>query len=141
MDHSYIDDNSIAERYLKHALMPDARRAFEEHLVDCQECSDRLLLAEMFIMRNGAGRSASPAPIIVEKPAVERLAAEILAETPPPAPAPLPLRARIAARLTPWQILILFVITALLLLSIPTVGILIMERHSGSGAGSSDTRR
>jgi hypothetical protein len=149
MDHSYIDDNSIAERYLSHGLTPDERRAFEEHIVDCQECTDRLLLAEMFMLRNGAVRAPYPAPSIVERPAVEKpvvevLAAEMLAEATPPAPispqAPLPLRARVAARLTPWQLLILFVITALLLLSIPTVGILITERYTG-GARSIDTRR
>ena len=53
MDHAYIDANSMAERYLDHALSPDELREFEEHIVDCQECADRLLLAEMFHARNG----------------------------------------------------------------------------------------
>jgi hypothetical protein len=53
MDHAYIDANSIAERYLKHALSAVELREFEEHIVDCQECADRLLLAEMFHARNG----------------------------------------------------------------------------------------
>jgi hypothetical protein len=53
MDHAYIDANSIAERYLRHGLSPDELREFEEHIVDCQECADRLLLAEMFHARNG----------------------------------------------------------------------------------------
>jgi hypothetical protein len=53
MDHSYIDAHSVAERYLHHALPPEELRAFEEHIVDCQECADRLLLAEMFHTRNG----------------------------------------------------------------------------------------
>lgn len=53
MDHAYIDANSMAERYLNHALPPDELRAFEEHIVDCQECGDRLLLAEMFHAHNG----------------------------------------------------------------------------------------
>jgi len=53
MDHAYIDDNSIAERYLDHALSAEELREFEEHIVDCQECADRLLLAEMFHARNG----------------------------------------------------------------------------------------
>jgi putative zinc finger protein len=53
MDHAYIDANSIAERYLDHALSAEELREFEEHIVDCQECSDRLLLAEMFHARNG----------------------------------------------------------------------------------------
>ncbi len=53
MDHAYIDANSIAERYLNHALPPDQLQEFEEHFADCQECTDRLLLAEMFHARNG----------------------------------------------------------------------------------------
>jgi len=53
MDHAYIDANSIAERYLNHALSASELREFEEHIVDCQECADRLLLAEMFHARNG----------------------------------------------------------------------------------------
>jgi hypothetical protein len=53
MDHAYIDANSVAERYLNQALVPDELREFEEHIVDCQECADRLLLAEMFHARNG----------------------------------------------------------------------------------------
>ncbi len=53
MDHAYIDEHHIAERYLDHALPADELREFEEHIVDCQECADRLLLAEMFHARNG----------------------------------------------------------------------------------------
>ena len=53
MDHAYIDANTIAERYLDHALQAEELREFEEHIVDCQECADRLLLAEMFHARNG----------------------------------------------------------------------------------------
>ena len=53
MDHPYIDANSIAERYLDQALPPEELREFEEHIVDCLECADRLLLAEMFHARNG----------------------------------------------------------------------------------------
>jgi hypothetical protein len=53
MDHAYIDANSVAERYLDHKLSAGELASFEEHLVDCQECTDRLLLAEMFHTRNG----------------------------------------------------------------------------------------
>ena len=53
MDHRYIDQHSLADRYLDHALPPPERAAFEAHLVDCQECTDRVLLAEMFHNRNG----------------------------------------------------------------------------------------
>ena len=65
MDHAYIDANSVAERYLDHALSPDDLRDFEEHIVDCQECADRLLLAEMFHARNG--RKPKPNPELVAK--------------------------------------------------------------------------
>ena len=51
MDHAYIDANSIAERYLNHALSASELREFE-HIVDCQGMR-RLLLAEMFHARNG----------------------------------------------------------------------------------------
>jgi hypothetical protein len=53
MDHAYIDANSIAERYLDQALSLGELADFEQHIVDCQECADRLLLAEMFHARNG----------------------------------------------------------------------------------------
>ena len=53
MNHVYIDANSIAERYLEQKLSAEELREFEEHIVDCQECGDRLLLAEMFHARNG----------------------------------------------------------------------------------------
>jgi len=53
MDHAYIDAYSVAERYLDHSLSLEELGAFEQHIVDCQECTDRLLLAEMFHARNG----------------------------------------------------------------------------------------
>lgn len=137
MDHGYIDDNSIAERYLRHALPAPERRNFEQHLVDCQECSDRLLLAEMFLSRNGSAHGRS-VPLPIEQPTS---AAKIGPSQPLPA-AILPLRARIAAALSPWQLFLLFVITAVLLLAIPTTGILLTERYyTGNGTRSIDTRR
>ena len=53
MDHRYIDQHSVAGRYLDHELPADQRAEFEAHLVDCQECTDRILLAGMFHSRNG----------------------------------------------------------------------------------------
>jgi hypothetical protein len=58
MDHRHIDEQQVAERYVKHTLGAAERAAFEAHLVDCQECADRLLLAEMFHARNGAIKAA-----------------------------------------------------------------------------------
>jgi anti-sigma factor RsiW len=48
MDHRYIDEHSVAERYVAKTLSPEDRSQFEAHLVDCSECTDRVLLAEMF---------------------------------------------------------------------------------------------
>jgi Putative zinc-finger len=80
MDHAYIDANSVAERYLDHALSPEDLRAFEEHIVDCQECADRLLLAEMFHARNGHKPKADPrliARVVLYKP--QRVVAMLIA--------------------------------------------------------------
>jgi hypothetical protein len=60
MDHQYIDANAVAERYLGNRLGLREREDFERHLVDCQECADRLLLAGMFHARMGNG--VPPAP-------------------------------------------------------------------------------
>lgn len=92
MDHRFIDENSVAARYIDNALSPKDREAFEKHLVDCQECTDRLLLAGMF-----HARQASAAP-----------------------PDEIPLRARFAARLSPLQLVLIFVVAAMLLLAIPS---------------------
>jgi anti-sigma factor RsiW len=64
MDHRYIDEHSLADRYLDRALAPAERGEFEAHLVDCQECRDRLLLAEMFHARNGLNKLPdAPVPV------------------------------------------------------------------------------
>ncbi len=79
MDHHYIDDQSVAERYLDHALPVSERSDFEAHLVDCQECTDRLLLAEMFHSRNGKTHShVRPAVAAEEKPAERRRSVRLL---------------------------------------------------------------
>ncbi len=91
MDHRYIEEYSVAERYLDNQLGLGDRAAFEAHLVDCQECTDRVLLAGMFHARQNK-----------------------------PVPAPLPQRSRFVAQFKPWQILMIFAVMALLLLAIPT---------------------
>jgi hypothetical protein len=93
MDHRYIDEHSVAARYIDNALKPEERTAFEAHLVDCQECTDRILLAGMFHAREASGAPHED----------------------------LPLRARFAARLSPWELVVIFAITALLLLAIPAL--------------------
>ena len=102
MDHGYIDGHKVADRYLDHALKAEEREEFESHLVDCQECTDRVLLAEMFHARNGHSK---PQP-----------AAELL--TIPPE---IPRRARFVAQFRPWQLLLLFLVTTVLTLAIPTM--------------------
>ena|SRR5271168_4579842 len=92
MDHRFIDEFSVAERYVENALAPEDRVAFEAHLVDCQECTDRLLLAGMFHARNGVPSVAEP-----------------------------PLQTGLVLRLKLWQIVLICAIAALLLLAIPTI--------------------
>ncbi len=48
MNHQYIDQHDIAGQYLRKELADGDRDAFQAHLVDCPECADRVLLAEMF---------------------------------------------------------------------------------------------
>jgi anti-sigma factor RsiW len=98
MDHRYIDEHSVAERYLDRKLSAKERVAFEAHVVDCQECTDRLMLAEMFHARNGFVQKA-PQPVREQE---------------------MPLRARFIAHFRPWQLVVIFAAAALLLLAIPT---------------------
>jgi anti-sigma factor RsiW len=109
MDHRYIDQHDVAERYLRHGLAPEEREAFESHLVDCQECADRLLLAEMFHARNGVTPARAPAAASPEA-----------AEETDPLEA-LPFRARIVASVSPLHLTIIVIVTVLLLLAIPGV--------------------
>lgn len=46
MEHPYIDERQIAERYLLGQLGEDEARRFEEHYLHCAECLDRLEAAE-----------------------------------------------------------------------------------------------
>jgi Putative zinc-finger len=42
MEHSYIEEQNIADRYLSGKLSPEERVRFEEHFIDCARCLDRL---------------------------------------------------------------------------------------------------
>ena len=107
VDHRYIEKHSLADRYLDHALTPGERADFEAHLVDCQECTDRVLLAEMFHNRNGtSGANTEPSR----------------------APQPPPFRTRIVSAYTPWQLLLMLAAAALLLLLFPC-GYFLWELH------------
>ena len=48
MEHSYIEDHHIADRYLSGKLSIKERMRFEEHFVDCAECLDRLRTIDDF---------------------------------------------------------------------------------------------
>ena len=48
MEHSYIEDHHIADRYLSGKLSIKERMRFEEHFVDCAECVDRLQTIDDF---------------------------------------------------------------------------------------------
>ena len=107
MDHRYIDENSVAERCLEHALPRDEHDAFESHVVDCEECTDRLLLAQIFLEHKPLRKTPDPK--------LNREAALAL----------MPRRAQVAAWLKPWQLLLLAVLAAAALLAIPTAYFLI----------------
>jgi anti-sigma factor RsiW len=95
MDHRYIDEHSVAGRYLEHELTAEQRAEFEAHLVDCQECADRVLLAEMFHSRNGHKPQTAP-----------------------------PLRVQFVSLFTPWQLLLILAGAAMLLVLV-TAGLLL----------------
>lgn len=101
VDHSYIEERGVVRRYLDHTLTAEELADFEGHLVDCVECADRLLLAEMFHVRNG------------------RTEREPLGETRTEKLPEIPLPARFVAQFKPWQLLLILVAAAMLLLLVP----------------------
>jgi anti-sigma factor RsiW len=107
MDHRYIDEHSVADRYLDHELTPGQRSEFEAHLVDCQECTDRVLLAEMFHSRNGA----APKP-----------------KEPQPKPEPGSVRVRLALMLRRWQFFLVLAVALALLVLVPSLFIWVTRR-------------
>ncbi|MEM7351279.1 MAG: hypothetical protein AAF657_10765 [Acidobacteriota bacterium] len=48
MEHPYVEDERIAERYLKGQLEANESALFEEHYLTCQACLEQLDLAERF---------------------------------------------------------------------------------------------
>jgi anti-sigma factor RsiW len=56
MDHHYIEEHNVPDRYLLGKLPAEERARFEEHFIDCQECLDRLETTEDF---RGALRSVA----------------------------------------------------------------------------------
>lgn len=48
MDHNYIEEYNIADRYLLGKLPAEEQARFEEHFIDCPKCLDRLETTEDF---------------------------------------------------------------------------------------------
>ena len=61
MNHTAIEEQQIAERYVRGKLTPEEAALFEEHYLSCQECLDRLDLAESMErgFRRAAGQDAA----------------------------------------------------------------------------------
>jgi hypothetical protein len=113
MDQGHILGDSIVDRYFYHELTLEELAAFEAHLVDCEMCRDRVLLAGMFHVRNGLARQAWPE----EEIEPERIPTPTRHAWPL---ATLPKRARFVAGLSPWQIWLILGTAALVLVLIPT---------------------
>ncbi len=60
MDHGYIEENDLVDRYLSDRLTPDELTRFEAHFVDCPRCLDQLEAAEEFgtALRTAAAQDA-----------------------------------------------------------------------------------
>ena len=65
MEHGYIREHEIVSLYAMNKLPPEERIAFEEHLLDCSECQDELMLTDQF---RGALREAMPSYTSVASP-------------------------------------------------------------------------
>ncbi|MEP7354777.1 MAG: hypothetical protein ABI824_16230 [Acidobacteriota bacterium] len=77
--HTYVDHYRIADHYVAQDLAPDDLEEFAEHLDGCQECADRVLLAEMF-------REQVPKPRRSVKQAISETAREIVEQVHPSSP-------------------------------------------------------
>jgi hypothetical protein len=56
MEHSYIKDNQIIEKYLLYQLSEDDAALFEEHLLICSECRNELKNMEMILGQIGKSK-------------------------------------------------------------------------------------
>jgi anti-sigma factor RsiW len=61
MNHTYIEENQVVDRYVMGKLPPDEAGRFEEHYLSCPECLDRLALAESLErgFKRAAGQDAA----------------------------------------------------------------------------------
>ncbi len=62
MDHTYIDEHLVLDRYLQGELQPEDAVRFEQHFLDCKRCLDRLELYEKLQqgVKTSARSGASP---------------------------------------------------------------------------------
>jgi hypothetical protein len=118
MDHQYIEEHHIADRYLMRQLSAEERARFEEHFVDCAECLDRVALAEIFresLERSAADPPAPPVSDEAEKPGGAMLVPHgpVLEFARVPGSGPLRYKA--------WQYAALFAVSAILIAGLPTL--------------------
>jgi hypothetical protein len=61
MNHAYIEEHQVVDRYLMGKLQPEEVGGFEEHYLSCPECLDRLDLAESLErgFKRAAGQDAA----------------------------------------------------------------------------------
>lgn len=65
MEHSYIDEHGLIDRYVRGTMPLEERAAFEEHFLDCGQCLDQLDIARSMraaIRISAADLAGSPAP-------------------------------------------------------------------------------
>ena len=132
MTHRYIDERSVAERYLENRLAPEERVDFEAHLASCDECADRIQLARLFLDQQviedqppaaeaahpEVVRPPKPEPPSVHQPARPGSKYSIIIEPnpepvipipedidePSPVEDTVPWTARFVAQFRPWQL-------------------------------------
>ena len=114
MDHRYIEEQHVADRYLKRQLSHAERVRFEEHFAECAECLDRVALAEMF--RESLERSAEEPAVSPVDSALPDTREEdgLVVEF-----APVAFSGRL--RYQPWQYAAIFGVAAVLIAGLPSL--------------------
>jgi hypothetical protein len=143
MNHCYVDERALPERFLTGTLPPDEHCAFALHYQECEECRDRVELARIWledgfmVQQRHWETGAQNKSLARRKPpllfydswqpaAVARLTAMLAIaihysqiQRPFEPEEPIPLRARFVAQWTPWQLLAFASAAALVLVLIP----------------------
>ena len=83
MDHAYIEEHGLVEDYVKHRLAADIERAFEIHLLDCEQCIADVEVAGLLASGlQGIESSAGPAGDSVAEPRATVPGARLLIDRP-----------------------------------------------------------